>query len=130
MDESKNMTITGLQTIEYLELKEQLPPDAIRRVPGPETSDGLYGEPTLIAAVIMVTAAGVHALASWLARRRAQNAKEPGFGFTVTISDHTVTLKLTSGAETETASLKSDRTSDILGVLEEALREAGSLESS
>jgi len=129
MDENTNMTISGLQRIDYLELKEQLPPDTIRELPAPKAPEGVRGEPTLIAAVIMVTAAGVHALASWLDRRRSQNTKEPGFGFTVTISDHTVTLKLTSGTESGAPSSKSATASDILGVLEEALREAASLES-
>jgi hypothetical protein len=129
MDENTNMTVTGLQRIEYLELKEKLPPDTIRELPAPETPEGIRGEPTLIAAVIMVTATGIHALASWLARRRAQHNEAPGMGFEVTISDHTVKLKLTTGRETAAPSSKSATVSDILGVLEEALREAGSLES-
>jgi hypothetical protein len=124
MGENTSMTIAGLQLIDYRELEEQLPPDTIRRLPAQETPGGEYRSPELVTAVLMVTAAGVHALATWLAQRRARAQR--GQGFMLTISpDHTVTIKLTSGAETDTPS----PASDILGVLEEALREAGSMET-
>jgi hypothetical protein len=126
MTRTTTLTIAGLQEIDCIELEEQLPPDTIRQLPAPSRHSGQYGEPILITAAIVVTAAAVHALSAWLARRNVQGTE--GQGFTLTIDpDHKITIRL--GATGEAAKTPVSQ-SDIQSVLEDALKTATSFGSS
>jgi hypothetical protein len=68
---TKTVTVDGLHLIEYLELEELVGLDFIRRRADEDGQTASFGEPTLIAAVIILTAATVRAVSDWLNRRHA-----------------------------------------------------------
>lgn len=127
MNENTYLTITELPLIDYLELKEQLPPDTIQQVPAPAAPSGLHGEPVLITAAIMMSVAAAHALSTWLSRRHSEEA-----GLTMTIdADRNITIHM--GTPPESARSGEKRmlsVSDMTSMLEEIQHAADSFGSS
>lgn len=68
---TKTVTVDGLYLIEYLELEELVGLDFIKRRPDEDGQAASFGEPTLVAAVIILTAATVRAVSDWFNRRHA-----------------------------------------------------------
>ena len=74
------LMIAGIEPIEAMELSEDLPEGSVRlssiaEAPRPAASE--HGEPlTLTAAVVAITVPAIHALATWLAKRRISTTQE------------------------------------------------------
>jgi hypothetical protein len=130
----KAIEITGLQLIDYLELEEQLPSGAIRKAPAAEGPGGMHGEPTLVTAIIILTAAAAHALNTWLSNRHSDASKESGSdinsgadGITMTISpDKTITIHMGSSGTSSDAAQKGELVAGIESVTTAILHAAES----
>ena len=94
MNKSTSLQIVGLSEIELLELEELLPDSEMERLRDESLPRTEHGDLGLTAAVVIVTAAMVHALSVWLAKRRVEDIKESNLSLEK-LPDGTIRLNVT-----------------------------------
>ena len=93
MSGESELQITGLTEIDLLELEEELGDVQLRRLPRNAVAGSGHGDLGLTAAAVVLTAAAVHGLSVWLAKRRVTDIRSSGLEF-VKSADGTITLKI------------------------------------
>lgn len=94
MSKGTSLQIIGLSEVELLELEEQFPDSAMERVRDDSLANTEHGDLGLTAAVVIVTAAVVHGLSVWLAKRRIEDINTSALSFEK-LPDGTVRLNVT-----------------------------------
>jgi hypothetical protein len=94
MNKGTSLQIVGLSEIELLELEKLLPDSAMERLRDESLPKTDHGDLGLTVAVVIVTAAMVHGLSVWLAKRRVEDIKESNLSFEK-LADGTVRLNVT-----------------------------------
>jgi hypothetical protein len=87
------MQVIGLTELELLELEEQLPSAEMGRLQSEGPAHSQHGDLGLTAAIVVVTAAVVHGLSVWLAKRRIEDIRSSGLTFE-RLPDGTVRLNV------------------------------------
>jgi hypothetical protein len=108
MNKGTSLQIVGLSELELLELEELLPDSAMERLQDESLPKTAHGDLGLTAAVVIVTAAMVHGLSVWLAKRRIEDIKESTLSFEK-LADGTIRLNVTQmsrGAVSESPDAK------------------------
>lgn len=85
--------VQGLSRRQQFGLAEEVP-DALIRFEEQESTIGHYGEPSTIAAVIVITAASISGLVAWLAKEGLRQGKDLDFEAEIRLPGGGVATKL------------------------------------
>ena len=87
------LQIAGLTEVELLELEEELSESELKRLPDAKSTTVEHGDLGLIVAAVVVTAAVVHGLSVWLAKRQITDVEKSTLRFEK-LPDGTVRLSV------------------------------------
>jgi hypothetical protein len=108
MGPGARLQIIGLDEVELLELEEEFPDTKVDRLAEDSDLRTQHGDLGLTAAVVIVTAAVVHGLSVWLAKRRVEDIKASTISYEK-LPDGTIRFNLstlTRGALSESPDAK------------------------
>lgn len=74
MKDQKTLQVAGLSELDLLELEEELPHGAVERPPENVADGGEHGDLGLTTAIVILSAAAIHGLSVWLAKRSQEKS--------------------------------------------------------